>query len=119
MTDLTRIEQRFRAINPVPDESDPPMPAKSTTSTLLALEENPSLNRNQLTYNTYHVIKGFKDALESMRFSQELVETIKEKAFFRNARSLIEPAATVTMHGAEGSSPRARRSAGSSSHDSR
>jgi hypothetical protein len=84
-----------------------------------ALEENSSLDRNQLTYNTYHVIKGFKDALESMQFSQELVETIKEKVFFRNARSLIEPAATDTMHGTEGSSSRTRRSAGTFSHDSR
>jgi hypothetical protein len=68
------------------------------------LEESCLSDRNQLTYNTYHVIKAFKDALESMRFSPELVETIKEKVFFRNACSLIKPTVTDAMQGTEGSS---------------
>lgn len=57
MTDLTRIEQRFRAINPVPDESNPPMPAKSITSTLLALEERKT-EMQQLTRPTKKARNG-------------------------------------------------------------
>ena len=48
MSELTRIEDRFRAINPVPDESNPPMTAKSTAAALLALEER-KVGMQQLT----------------------------------------------------------------------
>lgn len=48
MSELTRIEERFRAINPVPDVSNPPMPARSNAATLLALEER-TVEMQQLT----------------------------------------------------------------------
>ncbi len=38
MSDLTSLEQRFRAANPVPDPSDPPMAAASAAAALLEFE---------------------------------------------------------------------------------
>ncbi|MFH1921307.1 MAG: amidohydrolase family protein [Planctomycetota bacterium] len=53
------------------------------------LQESSPLDRNRLTYNTYHTIKALKDALESMRFPAEQVETIKQGVFFGNASALF------------------------------
>lgn len=39
MTEQTRMEQRFRAANPVPDPADPPMNAPAAATALLDLEE--------------------------------------------------------------------------------
>lgn len=38
MSDLTSLEQRFRAANPVPDPSNPPMAASSAAAALLEFE---------------------------------------------------------------------------------
>lgn len=48
MSELTRIEDRFRDINPVPDESNPPMSVRSTAAAILALEER-KVGMQQLT----------------------------------------------------------------------
>ena len=39
MNDPTRIEQRFRLVNPVPDPSAPPMSAETAATTLFVLDE--------------------------------------------------------------------------------
>ena len=43
--------------------------------------------RKNLTYNTYHVIKALKDALENLNLDEEEVEKLKTDIFFRNAKS--------------------------------
>lgn len=53
------------------------------------LQESSPLGRNRLTYNTYHTIQAFKDALDSMRFPSEQKETIKQGMFFGNASALF------------------------------
>lgn len=45
--------------------------------------------RNDLTYNTYHTIKAFKDALASRRLSAEEAAAIKQAVFYQNAASLF------------------------------
>jgi predicted TIM-barrel fold metal-dependent hydrolase len=54
-----------------------------------ALEEASGLRRDCLTYNTYHTIKSFKDALLAMRFPTAQADAIKEAVFHRNAASLF------------------------------
>ena len=61
------------------------------------LAKSSPLSPDHLTYNTYHTIKALKDALESMRFAPEQVEAIKQKIFFRNACSLVQPMVTATV----------------------
>ena len=46
MSDLTRIEQRFRMVNPVPDPSDPPMSARTAATTLLELDKRKETMQN-------------------------------------------------------------------------
>ena len=44
---------------------------------------------DQLTYNTYHTIKAFKEALESSGLAEETSEAIKKKVFCENALELF------------------------------
>ncbi len=46
--------------------------------------------RADLTYNTYHCIKAFKDALEAKRFDAVQAQQIKEDVFHNNARCLFQ-----------------------------
>ena len=46
MSDLTRIEQRFRMVNPVPDPADPPMSARTVATTLLELDKRKETMQN-------------------------------------------------------------------------
>jgi len=41
--------------------------------------------RNDVTYNTYHVIKALKDALANLRLNEEQLEELKTGIFLRNA----------------------------------
>jgi predicted TIM-barrel fold metal-dependent hydrolase len=54
-----------------------------------ALEAASGLRADSLSYNTYHTVKAFKDALCGRPFSAEQVEAIKEAVFYRNAASLF------------------------------
>lgn len=54
------------------------------------VQESSSLSPERLTYNTYHTIKALKDAIESMGFTGQQVEAIKERGFFRNASALFQ-----------------------------
>lgn len=45
--------------------------------------------RERLTYNTYHVIKAFKDALERSGIDPRTAERLKEKVFRGNAECLF------------------------------
>ena len=42
--------------------------------------------RKNLTYNTYHVIKALKDALENLNLGKEQLKELKTDIFFRNAK---------------------------------
>jgi predicted TIM-barrel fold metal-dependent hydrolase len=53
------------------------------------LEQTTGIRAESLTYNTYHTIKAFKDALCSNRFPPEQTGAIKEAVFYRNAASLF------------------------------
>ena len=53
------------------------------------LQEVSGLHSGDLTYNTYHTIKAFKDALDGRRFSAEHATAIKEAVFYRNAACLF------------------------------
>lgn len=53
------------------------------------LEEASPVPRESLTYNTYHTIKAFKDALESSGFDAARRQAIKEAAFCGNAERLF------------------------------
>ena len=46
MSDLTRIEERFRMVNPVPDPADPPMSARTAATTLLELDKRKGTMQN-------------------------------------------------------------------------
>ncbi len=46
MSDLTRIEQRFRMVNPVPDPADPPMSARTAATTLPELDKRKETMQN-------------------------------------------------------------------------
>ena len=46
MSDLTRIEERFRMVNPVPDPADPPMSARTAATTLLELDKRKETMQN-------------------------------------------------------------------------
>ena len=46
MSYLTRIEQRFRMVNPVPDPADPPMSARTAATTLLELDRRKGTMQN-------------------------------------------------------------------------
>ncbi len=46
MSDLTRIEERFRMVNPVPDPADPPMSARTAATTLLELDRRKETMQN-------------------------------------------------------------------------
>ncbi|NLX99262.1 MAG: amidohydrolase family protein [Rhodopirellula sp.] len=54
-----------------------------------------SVQRRQLTYNTYHVIQAIKSAVEAMHLSAAQSETVKEGIFHRNAESLFGGSETV------------------------
>lgn len=47
--------------------------------------------KSRLTYNTYHVIKAFKDALGTVLPEAGSADVVKEKVFHRNALSLFTP----------------------------
>ncbi len=46
MSDLTRIEERFRMVNPVPDPADPPMSARTAATTLPELDKRKETMQN-------------------------------------------------------------------------
>jgi len=50
--------------------------------------------RDRLTYNTYHVIKAFKDAIEAVGYGSAETERIKQHVFCRNAERLLAQTAT-------------------------
>ena len=54
-----------------------------------SLHEVAGLRSDDLTYNTYHTIKAFKDALDSRRLSPERADAIKRAVFHENAASLF------------------------------
>ena len=45
--------------------------------------------RKQLTHNTYHVIKAFKDALERLEVNDTEADSIKQDVFCRNAIAML------------------------------
>jgi len=49
----------------------------------------PTYGREDLTHNTYHVIKAFKDAVESLALEEGAAEALKRKVFAENARGLF------------------------------
>jgi hypothetical protein len=53
------------------------------------LREVAGLRSDDLTYNTYHTIKAFKDALDCRPLSAEQATAIKQAVFYRNAASLL------------------------------
>ncbi|NUQ62142.1 MAG: amidohydrolase family protein [Pirellulales bacterium] len=48
-----------------------------------------AVDPTQLTYNTYHVVKAIKDAVETMGLSAAEAESLKESIFYGNAASLF------------------------------
>ena len=54
-----------------------------------ALDKQFAAERQGLTYNTYHMIKAFKDALESSGAGASLAKQIKEHVFRLNALALF------------------------------
>ncbi|MBI3990997.1 MAG: hypothetical protein HY350_02495, partial [Candidatus Omnitrophica bacterium] len=46
----------------------------------------------KLTYNTYHTIKAFKDAVCSMKLDSKTEEELKRRVFLENAREIIKEA---------------------------
>jgi hypothetical protein len=53
------------------------------------LEEAAQVPPASLTYNTYHTIKAFKDALDELGLSAEAAAAIKQDVFCRNAAALF------------------------------
>ena len=59
-----------------------------------SLEEAPggaTYGHQDLTYNTYHVIKALKDAIVSLDLDEESEEGLKRKVFHDNAQRLLAP----------------------------
>ena len=54
-----------------------------------AMDREFAAERRELTYNTYHVIKAFKDALGRSGVEPRTAERLKEQVFRRNAESLF------------------------------
>ncbi|MBN1446186.1 MAG: amidohydrolase family protein [Candidatus Omnitrophica bacterium] len=54
-----------------------------------ALQKQFSAERERLTYNTYHVIKALKDAMERLGISGQAEVQLKEDVFFRNAARIF------------------------------
>jgi predicted TIM-barrel fold metal-dependent hydrolase len=54
-----------------------------------AVQQRFAEQRRTLTYNTYHVIKSLKDALESLGLSGKTAEKLKRRIFSENARALL------------------------------
>jgi hypothetical protein len=52
-------------------------------------QEGASVRPEDLSYNTYHTIKAFKDGLESLRFPPAEAEVIKQAVFYGNAAALL------------------------------
>ena len=55
-----------------------------------AMDKEFAAERRELTYNTYHVIKAFKDAVERSGIDGRTAEDLKEQVFRRNAEALFE-----------------------------
>lgn len=53
------------------------------------LQEKFALERKKLTYNTYHVIKSLKDAMEELKIMGKTLTKLKENIFFRNVYKII------------------------------
>jgi len=49
----------------------------------------PTWGRTDLTYNVYHTIKAFKDALEAANLDPDTAQTVKQNVFRDNARRLF------------------------------
>jgi len=53
------------------------------------LAQAAGIDPRQLTYNTYHVIKALKDAIQALGLSPGQAEALKQAVFRRNAESLF------------------------------
>ncbi|MFH0797568.1 MAG: hypothetical protein V2A65_11060 [Candidatus Omnitrophota bacterium] len=75
--------------------------SEETGPTFIARDEYPwsdaELNRRledrrrYLTYNTYHVIKSFKDAVEKLKIPEEKLNRVRKDVFLNNCLRLLEP----------------------------
>jgi hypothetical protein len=53
------------------------------------LQKKHTARRRRLTFNTYHVIKCFKQAVEECRLPPAEEKVLKEDVFFNNVRKLF------------------------------
>jgi hypothetical protein len=54
--------------------------------------EDGSFGHMALTYNTYHVIKALKDAMDSLKLSKEENDSLKNDIFLNNVSNLASGA---------------------------
>lgn len=54
-----------------------------------ALQEKHAARRRRLTFNTYHVLKCFKQAVAECRIAPEEEKNLKRNVFFKNVRKLF------------------------------
>ena len=67
-----------------------------------AMDREFAAERERLTYNTYHVVKAFKDALDRSGIGARAAESLRERVFRRNAEALFAEQACGLGQGTTG-----------------